>query len=223
MGRTYEYVPAGESARVRDVVNRINMKMGDIIRSGHPELNFRTKLIWAGEMPLITRDTARRGGFDLEFDIFINAPAQGSKWDPGFVMDSFREAASIACKKVHRSGVAESSYPLTIRVPMDDDGKAVCFCDYSIIYFRDGWDYWYLRYDAKTSRWSFVQRELKYALREMTDMIYAAASNARADGSQWIADEYLRVKNSGRPGREAHLVYGDALQNIVARIRKDDA
>lgn len=218
MSHIYEYVKWEEAHPVKMELNWINQKMFSYITSECPELSFKAKLIGSGKRGLITREVNGNKGFDFDYNLIIDAPPQGKVWDAAIVKNIFMEAADYAISGSNYSHPKDSTQAMTIKVVDSINSRIKHSCDYAIIYFaRDS--YYYLHNDKSNgNNYSFNRRELKYPIEDMERFIQDNAGHFSTTGREWIAEEYLKVKNSDNQNKESHILYVEALYNIINHI-----
>lgn len=224
MSRKYEYVKWEEARPVKMELNRINQKMFSYINSNHPELCFEARVIGSGKRGLNTRVVNGNKGFDFDLNLIIDAPPEGKVWVADVVKQIFMEAADYAVKGTNYSHPKDSTRAITVKVVDKKNSKIKHSCDYAIIYYGNDGAYYYLHNDKNDGcSYSFNRRELKYPIEEMERYIQENAGRFSTTGGEWIAEEYLKVKNSDNQDKESHILYVEALYNIVNHIQQCDA
>lgn len=225
MSRKYEYVKWEEARPIKMELNRINQRMYSYINSNHPELSFEAKVIGSGKRGLNTREINGNKGFDFDFNLIIDAPPQGQIWVADRVKQIFMDAADYAVKGTKYSHPKDSTRAITIKVIDKKNSKIVHSCDYAIIYYDEDGGYYYLHNDKTGGKhnYSFNKRDLKYPIEEMERYIQNNAGRFSTTGKDWIEEEYLKVKNSDNQDKDSHILYVEALYNIVNHIQQCDA
>ena len=220
MKKNYEYVNWEEARPVKVGLNSINQKMQSYMRNNHPELLFDVDLVGSAKRKLITREVNGNQGFDFDYNLVISKPPQGKIWDAEVVKQFFMDAADFAVSGTGYSHPKDSTRAITIKKVDRKNSRIRHSCDYAIIYYEDAHTYYYLRNNKTNGSYSFEKRVLKYPIDVMEQYINENAGQFSTTGTEWIREEYLKVKNGDTQEKESHILYVEALYNIINYIQQ---
>ncbi len=211
----YEYVKRDEYQPVREELETIIHNVQKIMKRFN--ITFQYRLIGSGKRHLITRVKGGNGGFDFDYNLILQAPEKGYRYDPNVIKDKFREAFNEAVKGTGYKAPEDSTSAITIKVVNQRKKKILYSCDFAIIYYpNEDCDnrYFYLK-NWKDGKYSFEMRLLKDAEWKRSQIV------KYGNGWQAIRDEYLKLKNNNSdPNKHSFVLYLESIHNVYNHIQQ---
>jgi len=205
----YQYVSKKEYGPTRDQLLVIIHKVQDLLRK---EFTFQYKLIGSGQRHLITRVEDGNKGYDFDYNLIIQTPEPGTKWNPDVVKKHFMNAFREAVKDTEYKDPQDSTSVITIKVVEELNSKIVHSCDFAIIYYPedDGSHYYkYIRHDKRSNQYTWENRALSHDSDEKVKWIIK--------NMLWekLKTEYLLLKNANKDkDKRSFSLYLEAVNNI---------
>ena len=209
----YEYVNKNEYRPVREELELIIRKAQKILKK-ETGITFQFELIGSGSKHLITRVVGGNKGFDFDYNIILNDPAEENKiWNADFARKEFTKALDKAIEGTQYDHPQNSSVAVTIKVKDTKKSKIRHSCDFAIVYYPgdedDGYKFAKLNLGTSKCTWEIRKhtKQYRYKLNWLKDKV---------DG-YWndIRDEYLTLKNKNNDiNKHSFQLFYEALNNV---------